>query len=132
LGDSATTGDMVANFTTLEPRHLDSKKEAWKKVLKAHKRAIDLSYLHIVGGGEIEMDHRINYLSWLNRKVQREVWGRRAIKYGPKRLQSRIEELGLNGSTYEAESYAIQAQRAIINKDWDLAQDRSEIARKNN
>jgi len=42
MGDSKTTGDLAANYAELRPRYLDNK-PAWKSIMKAHKRAIDLS-----------------------------------------------------------------------------------------
>ena len=120
MGDSKTTGDLANNFAELRPRYLDDK-QAWKLVMKAHKRAIDLSSLYPDNPGEVEIDRRIKYLSWQIPTLSRSLGGVRDKDYDAKRLTERIQEPGFGGTTFEAESYALQAQTNMMAKKWDAA-----------
>lgn len=118
IGDAKTTGDLAYNFAELRPKYIDDKK-AWKLVMRAHKRAIDLAPLYPEGPGGVEIDRRAKYLGWLIPNISVKVRGANDEDYGPKRLNERISELGLTGSTFDAESKAFSAQLGMINKDWD-------------
>lgn len=121
MGDSKTTGDLAANFAELRPKYINDK-QAWKLVMKAHKRAIDLSSLHEVEPDVVEIDRRTKYLSWLIPNVSTKIRGANDKSYSPERLKARIEELGMTGSTFHAESFALNAQLALIKKDWKEAE----------
>ena len=127
MGDKQTTGDLAANFAELNPRFLDNK-QAWKHIIKAHKRAIDLSELYEEDPGGVEIDRRTKYLTWLVSSVKKNSgvgWER---KYGPRKLNERIVELGLEGTTFDAESVAFSAQLAMLDKDWKEAETQSKAA----
>ena len=129
MGDSKTTGDLAANFASEAPRNLHNK-AAWKKVMQAHKRAIDLSTFQGESADEVEIDRRTQYLAWLIPNLHKRESGAREKKYSPNRLTERIAELGMTGSTFEAESYALAAQQAMLDKKWDDVQKNSKIAKK--
>lgn len=118
MGDTKTTGDLASNFAELRPSFVKDK-TAWKLVMKAHKRAIDLASLYTDEPDLVEIDRRTKYLAWLIPNIAKGVAGAADRKYSPKRLRSRIVELGLEGSTFEAESLAFSAQAAMMNKDWN-------------
>ena len=124
MGDSKTTGDLAANYAELRPRYLDNK-PAWKSIMKAHKRAIDLSSFHQEEPGDVEIDRRIKYLSWQIPTLARDVSGVRDKGYNAERLTARIQQLGMSGTTFEAESYALQAQDNMIRKKWKSALENS-------
>ena len=125
MGDTKTTGDLASNFAELRPRYID-KKRAWKLVMKAHKRAIDLSTTYTDNPEEVEIDRRVKYLSWQIPTLDRSLKGVRDKDYSAKRLTERLQELGLSGTTFEAESYALQAQAAMMSEDWDTALENAE------
>jgi len=127
MGDTKTTGDLASNFAELNPRYL-AEKAAWKHIIKAHKRAIDMSTLYDEDPGGVEIDRRTKYLSWLVSNVKKSSgvgWER---NYGPKKLNQRIQELGMSGSTFDAESMAFSAQIAMLDKDWKDAEQHSKAA----
>ena len=124
MGDTKTTGDLAANFAELRPRYI-KEKLAWKLVMKAYKRSIDLASLHTDEPGEVEIDRRAKYLGWLIPNVSLNGPGAKDKSYTPKRLNVRIEELGFKGSTFDAESMALSAQAAMLEKDWDVVQKNS-------
>jgi len=121
LGDSKTTGDLASNFAELRPRYLDEK-QAWKHVMKAHKRAIDLSSLHTDEPDTVEIDRRTKYLAWLIPNLSKDVPGANSKKYSPKKLTDRIVESGMEGSTFHAESLAFSAQAAMIEGKWKIVE----------
>lgn len=118
LGDSKTTGDLASNFAELSPQFIDEKM-AWKFVMKAHKRAIDLAGLHETDPGAVEIDRRSKYLSWVIPNISMKIPSAKDKDYGTERLQSRISELGLQGSTFDAESVALSVHAAMISEDWE-------------
>lgn len=118
MGDSKTTGDLASNFAELRPRYMNEK-QAWKQVMKAHKRAIDLASLHTSEPDVVEIDRRIKYLSWQIPNLSKNVPGAKSKKYSTARLKERIIETGMQGSTFHAETLALSAQAAMINEDWD-------------
>lgn len=127
MGDTKTTGDLAFNFAETNPRFLDDK-STWKKIIKAHKRAIDLSSLYDEDPGGVEVDRRTKYLSWLVSNIPKNSnvgWER---KYGAKKLSERIAELGMIGSTFDAESTAFSAQIAMLDKNWVDAEKFSKLA----
>lgn len=117
MGDTKTTGDLAANFAELRPRFVDEK-QAWKLVMRAHKRSIDLSSLHTEDPTEVEIDRRVKYLGWLIPNLSLRAPGANDKAYSAKRLNERIKELGLAGSTFDAESKAFSAQTAMFKKNW--------------
>lgn len=117
MGDTKTTGDLAANYAELRPRYIKNK-PAWKHVMKAHKRSIDLSSLYEENAEGVEVDRRAKYLMWLLPNVGLEAPGARDKDYSAKRFTQRIEELGFKGSTFDAESVALSAQAAMLEKDW--------------
>ena len=123
MGDTKTTGDLAFNFAELRPRFIDEK-QAWKHVMKAYKRSIDLSSLYATEdeANKVEIDRRTKYLSWLIPSLPRKAPGARDKKYSAKRLNERIVELGMSGSTFEAESVSFKAQAAMLDKDWPVVQ----------
>lgn len=125
MGDSKTTGDLASNFADLRPYYLDNK-QAWKLVMKAHKRAIDLAEAHTDRPDEIEIDRRVKYLAWKIPTLDPSLKGFRDKKYTAKRLTERILEFGLTETTFEAESYALQSQAAVMLEDWDSALENAE------
>lgn len=127
MGESKTTGDLAANFAELNPRYLDEK-ASWKHVMKAHKRSIDLSNLYDDDPAGVEVDRRTKYLSWLISHIPKKAkvgWER---KYGAKKLNERIAELGMSGSTFDAESMAFNAQIAMLNQHWETTEVHSKEA----
>ena len=131
MGDTKTTGDLAANFAELRPRYI-GEKEAWKHVMKAHKRSIDLSSLYspVDDANEVEIDRRTKYLSWVIPALPRKAPGVRDKKYSAERLSERIAELNIKGSTFEAESVSFKAQAAMLDKDWPVVQRESIAAMK--
>ncbi len=127
MGDSKTTGDLAANFAELSPAYINEKR-AWRKVMKAHKRSIELAALHSDNAADLEIERRIKYQAWVIPTVSRSVASARDKKYDAKRLQERIVELGFKGSVYEAEAMAFRAQTAMIGKDWKEVVTTSEAA----
>lgn len=121
MGDTKTTGDLASNYAELNPRRLGNK-PAWKQVVKAHWRSIDLASLHADEPAAMEIDRRTKYLTWmvstlaLNSKLG---WEK---KYGPEKLGERIAEFGMEGTTFHAESVAIQAHIASRRKRWKKAE----------
>lgn len=118
MGDTKTTGDLASNFAELRPRYLDNK-QAWKQVMEAHKRSIDLSGLYDDDPQGVEIDRRTKYLSWLISNVSPKVRKAWHTDYGPEMLKSKITEFGLTGTTFDAESMAFSAQSAMMRKDWN-------------
>lgn len=117
MGADKTTGDLAVNFAALAPKYMDDR-VAWEKVMKAHKRGIDLSNLSGADAAEIEIDRRIKYLAWVIPNVSTKISSARSKKYDVDQLKAKVEEFGLKGTTFEAEAYALAAQRAMISKDW--------------
>jgi len=127
MGDSPTTGDLAANFAELQPRYM-GRKESWKRVVNAHKRAIDLAALAPEEAQSIEIERREKYISYLMANIQRgnqRAWHK---DYGTDRMKARIKEFGLQGSTFDAESLALSSRFALMNSKWSDAEAESKAA----
>ncbi len=127
MGDSKTTGDLAQNFAEVSPNYL-YEKQAWKKVVKAYQRSIDLSSLYETDPEGVEIDRRTRYLTWLVSSVSKRSSKGWEKKYGPEKLNQRIAEFGLSGSTFDAESRAFQAQIAMHDEDWSETESHSKSA----
>ncbi|GGX58256.1 hypothetical protein GCM10011309_04390 [Litorimonas cladophorae] len=117
MGDAKITGDLALNFAVTKPRNVDEK-PAWKEIMRAYKRAIDLSHFYGADAGQIEIDRRTQYLAWQIPNVSKKVSLARTKEYSSKRLMERIEKLGFQGSTFEAEAYSLSSQAAMMTRDW--------------
>lgn len=109
MGDTKTTGDLAFNFAETNPRYLDDK-ATWKKIIKAYQRSIDLSEEYAEDPGGVEIDRRAKYLTWLVSNISKKARIGWQGKYGPRKFNERIIELGLEGATFEAEGKAFSAQ----------------------
>jgi len=121
MGDTKTTGDLAANFAEQNPRYINER-TVKKRVVQAHKRSIDLASLYTQDAADIEIDRRINYLTYLMANVVRSERSAWAKEYGAERLNERVKEFGMEGSTFHAESLALKARVATIDKKWSIAE----------
>jgi len=127
MGETKTTGDLAANFAELQPTYMNNKL-AWERVVKAHKRSVDMAPLYTEDAKAVEVDRRIKLISYLLANVSRSnksAWNK---KYGPKRLNERLKEFGMEGSTFDAESLAFSARIALMEEDWVDAETHSKAA----
>ena len=124
MGDTETTGVLAINFAELKPQYINEKR-AWKLIMKAYKRSIDLAPLSEEDPDEVEIDRRAKYLTWMIPNLSPKIPGASDKSYSAKRLNARIEELGLKGTTFDAESMAFRAQAAMMKQDWDEVQSHS-------
>jgi len=112
IGDAKITGDLAQNFSLLKPRNLENK-SADNFVKQAFERSIELAKFHESDAEVIEVQRRVDFLNWV---AGRNISVGNA--YSLWSLEKRIDELGLNGSTFHAECKALTAQNYFTKKNW--------------
>lgn len=122
LGDSRITGDLASNFADMAPREMAGK-SARKQVANAYQRSISLAYLTDTIGQEIEVQRRVDYLSWAFRRKSRD-WPENA--YGLDALKEKLVAYNLLAMTYEADYLALSAQRNFRRRKWTKTIDMAE------
>ncbi|MEP3655019.1 MAG: energy transducer TonB [Litorimonas sp.] len=124
LGDSRMTGDLASNFADIAPIQLRGA-DARKDVSRAYERSIELAHLVPTVGDEIEIQRRIDFLSWGYARKKRD-WPSKT--FGLEALSSQLNQFGFDGTTYEADYLSLKAQRFYRGRKWKNTIDTSRKA----